>query len=271
MRLFTWMQQQEIAPGLLSVYKPYGISSTVVTELYKRGTHEKVGHGGTLDPLAEGLMLLGVGKGTKLLSKYLTATKKYVATIVLGATTESLDLELPLSLPGCSDITETSLRSVVSELESPYEQVVPSFSAAKIGGKSSYDLARKGQEVVEKRIVTQLLTAELANYQQMSAAQFATYLSDRLAEMQQNFKEFTEVAAEISFYTNKSAYLLEKWQKNFEENIELLQKSNAAFYQFDLTVTVPKGTYIRSVAVDIANRLGTIGVLTKLVRINAGS
>ncbi len=271
MALSDWLQQQTLVPGLISVYKPYGISSTVLTELYKRSTREKVGHGGTLDPLAEGQMLLGIGKGTKLLENYLSATKSYTATILLGATTPSLDLELEFSSIDGASVSENNLLSVINELERPFEQVVPSFSAVKIGGKTSYELARKGQEVSEKRIVTQLIAPQLLSVQQVTSLQFAAYLLSRLQKMNDNLTALKEIAAEISFYTHKSEGLIEKWQGNFRANSESLANSEQTFTLFEITTTVPKGTYIRSLASDIATRLGTIAVLTKLVRNNAGS
>lgn len=108
----------------------------------------KVGHAGTLDPLATGVMIVCTGKATKRIEEFQYHTKEYVATIRLGATTPSYDLEheIDATYPTehiTRELVEETLQKFVGEIE----QVPPAFSACMVNGKRAYDLARKGEEV----------------------------------------------------------------------------------------------------------------------------
>ncbi|WP_287827175.1 tRNA pseudouridine(55) synthase TruB [Bacteroides sp.] len=108
----------------------------------------KVGHAGTLDPLATGVMIICTGKATKRIEEFQYQTKEYIANIKLGATTPSYDLEheIDATYPTShltKELVEKTLKSFIGEIQ----QIPPSFSACKIEGKRAYDLARKGEEV----------------------------------------------------------------------------------------------------------------------------
>ncbi len=108
----------------------------------------KVGHAGTLDPLATGVMIVCTGKATKLIDQLQAHTKEYVATLQLGATTPSFDLEKEIDATFPTEhITEESIRETLKKFIGKIEQVPPSFSACKVDGHRAYDLARKGKEV----------------------------------------------------------------------------------------------------------------------------
>lgn len=108
----------------------------------------KVGHAGTLDPLATGLMILCTGKATKQIDLYQAGEKEYIATLKLGATTPSFDLETEEdSQNDFSSITEEQVLTVLKKFEGEIAQVPPIFSAVKIKGKRAYDYARKGEDV----------------------------------------------------------------------------------------------------------------------------
>lgn len=108
----------------------------------------KVGHAGTLDPLATGVMVICTGKATKRIEQLQAGVKEYVATLKLGATTPSFDLEhhVDATYP-TAHITEQLVREVLPRFEGEIMQVPPVFSACKVEGKRAYDLARKGKEV----------------------------------------------------------------------------------------------------------------------------
>ena len=111
----------------------------------------KVGHAGTLDPLATGVMIVCTGRATKRIEEFQAHTKEYVATLALGATTPSFDLEheVDATFPVehiTRELTEATLRSFIGEIN----QVPPAFSACKVNGKRAYDMARKGEEVILK-------------------------------------------------------------------------------------------------------------------------
>lgn len=108
----------------------------------------KVGHAGTLDPLATGVMIICTGKSTKLIDKYQYQTKEYIATLELGATTPSFDLELEVdgTYP-TGHITRQLVDDVIPRFLGEIWQVPPAYSAVKVDGKRAYDYAREGKEV----------------------------------------------------------------------------------------------------------------------------
>lgn len=108
----------------------------------------KVGHAGTLDPLATGVMILCTGKATKRIDEFQYQTKEYVATLRLGATTPSFDLEKEIdAVYPTEHITREGVEAVLRTFVGTIQQVPPVFSACKVDGKRAYDLARKGKEV----------------------------------------------------------------------------------------------------------------------------
>jgi len=108
----------------------------------------KVGHAGTLDPLATGVMIICTGKSTKLIESFQYQTKEYIATLELGATTPSFDLELPVDgIYPTEHITLELVKSIIPKFKGEIWQVPPVYSAVKVDGKRAYDYARDGQEV----------------------------------------------------------------------------------------------------------------------------
>lgn len=108
----------------------------------------KVGHAGTLDPLATGVMIICTGKSTKLIEGFQCQTKEYVATLQLGATTPSFDAELPVDATyPMEHITREMVDKVIPQFTGEIWQVPPIYSAVKVAGKRAYDYARDGQEV----------------------------------------------------------------------------------------------------------------------------
>ncbi|MGI8932404.1 MAG: tRNA pseudouridine(55) synthase TruB [Sphingomicrobium sp.] len=203
--------------GWIILDKPVGIGSTACVGRIKRALRDagegkvKVGHGGTLDPLASGVLPIALGEATKLAGHMLDATKAYEFTCRFGIETDTLDLEGVAV--AASDVRPTlvEVEAVLSRFTGPIEQVPPAYSALKVDGERAYDLARKGKVVeLQARSVT---VYELA------------ILSTGGGE------EVTEVT---------------------------------------LAATVSKGTYIRSLARDIARALGTVGHVTMLRRTKAG-
>ena len=108
----------------------------------------KVGHAGTLDPLATGVMIICTGKATRRIEEFQYHTKEYVATIRLGATTPSYDLEHEIDATYPTEhITRERVEEVLKQFIGEIQQVPPAFSACMVNGKRAYDLARKGKEV----------------------------------------------------------------------------------------------------------------------------
>ena len=139
-----------MADGILNLNKPVGISSAAAVGRVKRtlprGT--KVGHAGTLDPFASGVLLLLIGRATKLCERLMDSPKQYEATIKLGATTETDDPESPeRPAPEVAAVPLAAIESALPRFVGSIQQVPPAFSALKVGGLRAYSLARAGETV----------------------------------------------------------------------------------------------------------------------------
>lgn len=125
----------------------------------------KVGHAGTLDPLATGVMIICTGRATKLIDNLQAGVKEYEASIALGATTPSFDLETEIDARyPVEHITEELVRDVLSRFTGRIEQIPPAFSACKVDGKRAYELAPKGREVDLKPKVLVIDSIELLSF-----------------------------------------------------------------------------------------------------------
>ena len=157
---------------ILCFDKPLGWTSfNLVAKIRSQLCHRlgvkklKVGHAGTLDPLATGVMVICTGKATKRIDELHAHVKEYVATLQLGATTPCFDLEKPIDQTYPTEhITEALLKEALGKFIGRIEQVPPAFSACKIDGKRAYDLARKGREVDLKPKVLVIDEIELQDF-----------------------------------------------------------------------------------------------------------
>jgi tRNA pseudouridine55 synthase len=134
---------------VLLIDKPLEWTSfDVVNKLRKKLKIKKIGHAGTLDPLATGLLIICVGKMTKRIDDYMGLEKEYAGKIVLGQTTPSHDLETEVSeAKDISTITNEQIQTAVKTLTGKISQIPPIHSAIKVGGKRAYHFARKGKEL----------------------------------------------------------------------------------------------------------------------------
>ncbi len=205
--------------GWIILDKPVGLGSTQGVAAVKRNLRQagfgktvKVGHGGTLDPLATGVLPIAVGEATKLCGRMLDAAKIYDFTVAFGTETDTLDLEGKAIATSDVRPALSALEAVLPRFTGPIEQVPPAYSALMVDGDRAYDLARAGQDVtLPSRPVTIHALAVLGVEGEGGALSAAT-----------------------------------------------------------LRAHVSKGTYIRSLARDIALALGTRGTVTMLRRLKAG-
>jgi tRNA pseudouridine55 synthase len=145
------------ASGVLLVDKPRGITShDVVARTRKLAGTRKIGHAGTLDPMATGLLVLGMNSSTRLLTFVVGLDKEYLATIRLGQSSDTDDAEGTVSAPTAVDgVTDERIRDGIAALTGAISQVPSSFSAIKVDGRRAYALARAGEEVeLKSRSVT---------------------------------------------------------------------------------------------------------------------
>ncbi|PZQ22591.1 MAG: tRNA pseudouridine(55) synthase TruB [Sphingopyxis macrogoltabida] len=219
--------------GWIILDKPVGLGSTQAVGAVKRVCREaglgkvKVGHGGTLDPLASGVLPIALGEATKLTGRMLDASKSYDFTVEFGTETAGLDAEGEIVATSDGRPTLAEIAAVLPRFTGPIEQVPPAYSAIKIDGQRAYDLARKGEAVEMK-------------------ARGVTIYSLRHAGL-----DPASIAAP------------DEWTPDQVRGDEGLQ-------EITLTAHVSKGTYIRSLARDIAHAAGTVGHVTMLRRTRAG-
>ncbi len=238
--------------GWIIIDKPLGPGSTQIVSAVKRALREggygkhKVGHGGTLDPLATGVLPVAVGEATKLAGRMLDASKRYDFTIRFGAQTDTLDLEGKVIAESPVRPTLADIESVLARFTGPIEQVPPAFSALKVDGERAYDLARKGEEVV---LATRKVT--------VFSLQILPGTGSGTSEAGGGGSPPDATAVDAATPLHHPA---DGPPPNAGEELN----------EITLTAFVSKGTYIRSLARDIAVALGTVGHVTMLRRTKAG-
>lgn len=225
--------------GWLILDKPRGMGSTQGVSAVKRVLRQngyaktKVGHGGTLDPLAEGVLPIALGEATKLAGRMLDSDKIYAFTIRFGEETDTLDSEGPVIATSDVRPTFAEVEAVLPRFTGAIEQVPPAYSALKVDGQRAYDLARAGEAVeLKSRGVT---IHQLTLRHPRGAGDSAKLASVEEGQLDSRLRGNDGVLDEVT-----------------------------------LVAHVSKGTYIRSLARDIAQALGTCGHVTYLRRIKAG-
>ena len=141
-----------IMDGFILIDKPSGITSHDVVSVIRRKFHmRRVGHAGTLDPLATGILIVLLGPATKLFNKFSSMDKAYEATLTLGMTTDTADIEGKiLTTSSYAHISQKQIEEVFKQFVGDIEQIPPMVSAIKVNGKRLYRLARKGIEIARE-------------------------------------------------------------------------------------------------------------------------
>ena len=195
---------------IININKPTGWTSfDVVKKVRGIIKEKKVGHAGTLDPFAQGVLVLGTGNDTKKLTNIATANKTYHASLYLGKATDTLDLDGKISAEAVvPELTKETIASVLASFNGTQEQIPPMYSAKHVNGQRLYKLARKNKTIERDPVMISIAQISLLDY--------------------------TEPV--ITF-----------------------------------EVTCSKGTYVRVLGADIAEKLGTVGHLTAQTRISVGT
>ena len=254
--------------GWIILDKPLGLGSTQAVSAVKRALRQggygkfKVGHGGTLDPLATGVLPVAVGEATKLAGRLLDGDKVYAFTIRFGETTASLDAEGAVT--GTSDVrpTRAALEAVLPRFTGPIDQVPPAYSALKVDGQRAYDLARAGEEVAlaTRRVVIHSLEIRPPARHVRPPA-----LHIRRPGEGRGIPGAGGPTAEKDPGLRRGDGLEEGNGKGEGEG-----HPDDLLHEATLVAHVSKGTYIRSLARDVALALGTVGHVTMLRRLKAG-
>lgn len=168
--------------GIILIDKPRGITSfQVIHVLRKRTNIQRIGHAGTLDPFATGLLVVLIGRNyTKRADEFLTCDKEYLATLRLGASTDTYDCDGKVVATSELRPTLEEVEKAIASMQGTIEQVPPMYSAKKIGGRKLYEIARKGGEVERKPCLvtldTQLLRYEYPEIDIRVACSKGTYI-----------------------------------------------------------------------------------------------
>jgi tRNA pseudouridine55 synthase len=152
--------------GFLLIDKPAGITShDVIDRLRKITGIRRIGHGGTLDPFATGLLVVGIGRATKALAAYNGSGKTYEATAVLGASSDTQDLTGQIvATEGAVMPDRTALEAALEKFRGDIIQTPPMYSAKKVGGKKLYELAREGKTIERKPVRIRINALTLLDY-----------------------------------------------------------------------------------------------------------
>lgn len=151
--------------AVIGVNKPKGFTSfDVVAKLRKILKTKKIGHAGTLDPLATGVLPILVGKATKLCDLICDNYKEYVADFKLGVLTDTLDITGKILLTSSVSVSKLDIKNALQKYLGEFYQTVPMYSAVKVNGQKLYNLARKGQEVERPKKLVKISKLELKNY-----------------------------------------------------------------------------------------------------------
>jgi len=166
------MENREVNDRVLLVNKPYQWTSfDVVNKLRYKLKIKKIGHAGTLDPLATGLLIICTGKMTKRIEEFMGLEKEYTGKFVLGKTTPSHDLETEVSEErDASTITPEQIHAATKPLTGNISQLPPQHSAIRIGGKRAYQFARKGKEIELKLRDVEVREFEITGIQMPEAS-----------------------------------------------------------------------------------------------------
>lgn len=159
------MEKQDDPGRVLLINKPYQWTSfDVVNKLRYKLKIKKIGHAGTLDPLATGLLIICTGKMTKRIEEFMGLEKEYTGKFVLGQTTPSHDLETEITeVNDISEVTQQAIFDTARILTGSLQQIPPMHSAIRIGGKRAYEFARKGKEVELKHREVEVKEFEITN------------------------------------------------------------------------------------------------------------
>jgi tRNA pseudouridine55 synthase len=268
------------AGEIIYIDKPYRWTSFDVVNkvrwlLCKRlGTKKlKVGHAGTLDPLATGVMIVCTGRATKRIDELQAHTKEYVATLRLGATTPSFDLEHPIdAYYPAEHITRQQVEDVLLRFLGPIQQIPPSYSAVKVDGHRAYDLARKEKEVELKPKLLVIDEIELLEYKNPLSNSMAP--SDSPCGEEDSFSSGRDDSGNATLPpTGGSGEVL--LPRTGMRNKAFLTSPAApddttSYPSITIRVVCSKGTYIRALARDIGQALGSGAHLTALRRTRVG-
>ncbi len=256
MKIYNFIEGEVLAFDKPLTWTSFNLVKVVRNNLSRRlGLKRlKVGHAGTLDPLASGVMILCTGKCTKLIDQLQAGTKEYVATLRLGCTTPSFDAEHPIdAIYPTSHITQAAVEEALSRFRGSIWQVPPVYSACKVEGRRAFDYIRQGEDVelkAKELVIDELELLDLHLPEQGLISPHADEVA-KMAREDIHIKDYGR---------DKETYEIAEATNIDTEHLTYLQ----------IRVVCSKGTYIRALARDIGQALGSGAYLIGLRRTRVG-
>ena len=256
MKIYNFIEGEVLAFDKPLTWTSFNLVKVVRNNLSRRlGLKRlKVGHAGTLDPLASGVMILCTGKCTKLIDQLQAGTKEYVATLRLGCTTPSFDAEHPIdAIYPTSHITQAAVEEALSRFRGSIWQVPPVYSACKVEGRRAFDYIRQGEDVelkAKELVIDELELLDLHLPEQGLISPHADEVA-KMAREDIHIKDYGR---------DKETYEIAEATNIDIEHLSYLQ----------IRVVCSKGTYIRALARDIGQALGSGAYLIGLRRTRVG-
>lgn len=256
MKIYNFIEGEVLAFDKPLTWTSFNLVKVVRNNLSRRlGLKRlKVGHAGTLDPLASGVMILCTGKCTKLIDQLQAGTKEYVATLRLGCTTPSFDAEHPIdAIYPTKHITQAAVEEALSRFRGSIWQVPPVYSACKVEGRRAFDYIRQGEDVelkAKELVIDELELLDLHLPEQGIISPHADEVA-KMAREDIHIKDYGR---------DKETYEIAEATNIDTEHLSYLQ----------IRVVCSKGTYIRALARDIGQALGSGAYLIGLRRTRVG-
>ena len=257
MKIYNFIEGEVLAFDKPLTWTSFNLVKVVRNNLSRRlGLKRlKVGHAGTLDPLASGVMILCTGKCTKLIDQLQAGTKEYVATLRLGCTTPSFDAEHPIdAIYPTSHITQAAVEEALSRFRGSIWQVPPVYSACKVEGRRAFDYIRQGEEVelkAKELVIDEIELLDLHLPEQGLVSPHADEVA-KMAREDIHIKDYGR---------DKETYEIAEATNIVTDHLSYLQ----------IRVVCSKGTYIRALARDIGQALGSGAYLIGLRRTRVGN
>lgn len=222
--------------GFLNIYKPRGMSSAQVVGKVKRITGQKVGHLGTLDPLAEGVLPVAIGKATRLFDYFLNKDKVYVATAKFGEETDTLDLGGQVIAKTEKVPTKAEILQILSQFGGKIMQMPPQYSAKNVNGKKAYDLARMGIDFVLTAKQVEIFDLKLLSFDNGEAkfeihCSAGTYVRSLIRDIANAVGSLATTTSILRFRSGcfdlSSALKIEELDQNYAQKLIIVEKALA--------------------------------------------
>ncbi len=265
--------------GILNIYKERGYTSHDVIARLRGITHQrKMGHTGTLDPDAEGVLPVCLGTATRVCDIITDNSKCYEVIMLLGIGTDSQDItgNIINRASTLKDLTDDEIKNAIMSFVGEYDQLPPMYSAVRMGGLRLYEIARSGGNIereprrvsIDKiEIVSKIVRGTLADtmpYECLSDMSKIRLMKDRTSDSDRRFARY----ASENIGSNTSGDVPENAVRNIsgDASKEYAGELNIPVIRITFSVNCSKGTYIRSLCSDIGDKLGVFGCVERLMR-----